>query len=90
MVPASIGAPTVFVAHVFCGARREGDIQCTLERRSMVGACELAVLSVDICLNATASDLAVEAHVVELGSHVLSGYIRIVIGGPPCEAWSPA
>lgn len=82
----------MFVALLFCGQRRQHDIQHSIEIQlhQATPSFELVVLAVDILLDKEKGDLT-RAGTLQLWSgHVRAGRVIALGGGPPCETFSTA
>ena len=79
----------LIVLHLFCGHRREGDIQWQVESSQFAGRYSVFVLSVDIVISKRC-DVSKHEHREFWLNQCRGG--RIVIGGagPPCETFTVA
>ena len=76
-------APCVF-AHLFAGARREGDFQQHLEQLGAVA------ISIDIIYDVTWGDLLRPETFLLFDRALRQGILRGFLAGPPCETWTRA
>ena len=90
MFPAKIKRVEFFIAHLFCGRRRDGDYQAQLEWAHDSPDFSIMILSVDIALDADKCDLSRSDSLAIWSGHVLAKRIILTGGGPPSETWSPA
>ena len=91
-VPRRILRRQVFVANLFCGQRRAGDVQQAIELSlaQYTPSFELIVLSVDILLDSDIGDLRKSSSIQCFADHIWSGRIAALGGGPPCETFCAA
>ena len=76
-------APRVF-AHLFAGARREGDLQQFIESLGAVA------ISIDIIYDVTWGDLLKTETFLLFDRAIRHGTLRGFLAGPPCETWTRA
>ena len=76
-----------FILHLFSGPRRANDLQHEIDALQMPG---IAVLSLDISLDAQLGDLTRPAAVLFWMQKLRDGAVVLVMAGPPCESWSVA
>ena len=74
----------IFVAHLFSGHRRDGDLQGVLESMGF------KTLSIDIIFDATRGNLLREDTFQFFRKALYMGWVRGFVAGPPCETWSVA
>ena len=87
-VPPGIFWPIKVVLHLFSGRRRQGDIQQCLEFHAKTLSFQLAVLSLDIAVDAVHGDLSRADTQAYWVSRTLDGYVYAFVAGPPCETFS--
>lgn len=73
-----------FIAHLFSGHRREGDLQCALEELGY------RTLSIDIILDPIRGNLLRGDTFRFFHKAIYRGWIRRFVCGPPSEIWSKA
>ncbi len=83
---------TLFLLNLFCGARRQGDIQEQFELAGSLHSSHFSVfvLSVDVVIDPVRCDLTNAGTLEQWRQHIRAGRIAGVGGGPPCETWSAA
>lgn len=79
----------VFV-HFFSGFRRRNDLHDIIAHHVFSDGSQMFALSVDMCLQKAAGDLASSASLAFWRDQVLSGRILGAGGGPPCETFTSA
>ena len=73
-----------YIAHLFSGHRREGDLQCALEELGY------RTLSIDIIFDSERGNLLRGDTFRFFHKALHKGWIRGFVCGPPCETWSKA
>jgi hypothetical protein len=79
----------VFV-HFFSGFRRRHDLHEILSHQILPNGLQIFAISVDMCLQRVAGDLASDASLAFWRDQVLSGRVFGAGGGPPCETFTAA
>ena len=78
-----------YIAHLFCGHRRAGDLQSFLHDMPPLEGITLHILSVDIIFGENANLLSPEKRSVWISAFVQCMIIAL-FAGPPCETYSAA
>ena len=82
-MPRHIQKTQVFILNLFCGQRRSGDIQYSVELELAINLIdvEIRVLSLDIILDPILGDLTCPDTVSTWATHIKEGRVQIVGGG---------
>ena len=88
-IPRFIAKELVF-AHLFSGARRDGDLQSHWEKMDIPPSCIRIILSVDIIFDAVRANLSLPEVQHKWLGFIRSECICVLVVGPPCESWSKA
>ena len=81
---------TLVFVHFFSGFRRRHDLHDILSHQILPDGLQIFALSVDMCLQKAAGDLASDASLAFWRNQVLCGRIFGAGGGPPCETFTSA
>ena len=81
---------TLVFVHFFSGFRRRNDLHDIISHQVFPDGLHVFALSVDMCLQKAAGDLASDASVAFWKGQILSGRIFGAGGGPPCETFTSA
>ena len=86
-VPRRITRKQVFILNLFCGQRRQGDIQQAVELDLEVNLIdiEIRVLSIDIVIDSQLGDLTRPGTVEVWAAHIRAGRVQLVGGGLPAK-----
>eukprot|EP00959_Pyramimonas_sp_CCMP1952_P008922 186457-Pyramimonas_sp.AAC.1 len=76
--------------NIFCGRRRQGDIQWHLSDLQATSDVQVTTLSLDNAIDHIWGDLTREATIQEWSEHFRHHRVWITGGVPPCETWSAA
>ena len=83
-------AQQLILLNLFCGKRRDDDIQCAVEYQTQLYGVCLFVLSIAIAINQVLGDLGHAAALRHWLRLATAGQIFAVFAGPPCESWTAA
>ena len=81
---------TMVFVHFFSGFRRRHDLHEILSHQILPNGLQIFAISVDMCLQRVAGDLASDASLAFWRDQVLSGRVFGAGGGPPCETFTAA
>ena len=81
---------TMVFVHFFSGFRRSHDLHEILSHQVLPDGLQIFALSVDMCLQKVAGDLASDASLAFWRNQVLCGRVFGAGGGPPCETFTIA
>ena len=87
---AQLNISTLVFVHFFSGFRRRGDLHDIISHHIFPDGLQVFALSVDMCLQKVAGDLASDASLTFWKKQVLSGRVFGAGGGPPCETFTSA
>ena len=87
---ARMNISTLVFVHFFSGFRRSQDLHGILEHLILPNGLPIFALSVDMCLQKAAGDLASDASLAFWKKQILSGRVFGAGGGPPCETFTSA
>ena len=87
---ARMNISTLVFVHFFSGFRRSNDLHTILEHIILPSGLQIFALSVDMCLQKAAGDLASDASLAFWKEQILSGRVFGAGGGPPCETFTAA
>jgi hypothetical protein len=90
LLHAHVTVTALVVLSLYCGFRRAGDVQHSVEEQIQHEDFTLFVLSVDYAIDRTRCDMSKSTAIGFWADRIKAGQVISLAAGPPCETWSVA